>query len=113
MGFETITMTRKHVATVEGSQFQIELFQLSDDPNDREWFRRRLDVASQGRRWIILAEVGIITKLRWARSKDKDDVRDVVAVQDGRIDWDYVHSWCECHGTREFLNEIRASMPPI
>ena len=37
----------------------------------------------------------IITKLRWSllanRSKDRDDARDVIAVQGDRIDWDYVH----------------------
>lgn len=58
-----------------------------------------------------------MTKLRWAllanRSKDRSDVRDVIAVQGGRIDWDYVHRWCDEHGTRALLDEIRASIPPI
>jgi hypothetical protein len=59
----------------------------------------------------------IVTKLRWAimgnRSNDRDDVRDVIAVQNDRIDWDYVHQWCEQHVTRALLDEIRASIPPI
>jgi hypothetical protein len=59
----------------------------------------------------------IITKLRWAllggRSKDREDVRDVIAVQGDRIDWDYVHAWCDRHGTRPLLDEIRRSIPPI
>ena len=50
------------------------------------------------------AEDVIVTKLHWAllanRSKDRDDVRGVIAVQADRIDWDYVHRWCEQHGTR-------------
>ena len=58
-----------------------------------------------------------MTKLRWGilarRSKDLDDVRNVIAVQADRIDWDYVHRWCEQHGTRALLDEIRASIPPI
>jgi hypothetical protein len=29
------------------------------------------------------------------------------------IDWDYVHHWCEQHGTRSLLDEIRASIPVI
>jgi hypothetical protein len=47
------------------------------------------------------------------RSKDRDDARDVIAVQGDRIDWEYVYSWCEQHGTRGLLDEIRQSIPPI
>jgi hypothetical protein len=56
----------------------------------------------------------IVTKLRWARPKDKDDVRNVIAVQgDERIDWGYVHGWTNLHGTTALLDEIRRSIPPI
>jgi hypothetical protein len=59
----------------------------------------------------------IITKLRWVsilkRSKDKDDVRAVLAVQGDNIDWPYVYSWCDQHGTRALLDEIRSSIPPL
>ena len=115
MGFETVTMTRKHVAEVEGSEFQIELFQLGDDPHDRERFHRRHEVQSRGRSMFILSlEDVIVTKLRWARSKDKDDVRDVIAVQgQERIDWAYVHRWTDQHGTTALLDEIRRSIPPL
>src|SRR4051812_32857926 len=34
MSFETVTMTRRYVATVEGTPFKIELFHLGDDPHD-------------------------------------------------------------------------------
>ncbi len=58
-----------------------------------------------------------MTKLHWAmlgqRRKECDDVRDVIAVQGNGIDWDYVHYWCDQHGTRALLDEIRASIPPI
>jgi hypothetical protein len=71
-----------------------------------------------GRRvWIPTAEDVNVTKLHGAhlarRSKDRDDARDVIAVQGDRIDWDFVHRWCEQHGTRALLDEIRASIPPI
>jgi hypothetical protein len=63
------------------------------------------------------AEDVIVTKLNWAllaqRSKDRDDISGVIAVQGDRIDWDYVHKWCEVHGTRDLLDELRASLPPI
>jgi len=118
MSFETVTMTTRFVAKVAESPFKIEFFLLSSDPHDRERFRRRRKVAAAGREvWLPTAEDVIITKLRWSlhghRSKDRDDARDVIAVQGDRIDWDYVHTWCEQHGTRGLLDEIRQSIPPI
>jgi hypothetical protein len=118
MAFETVTGTTKHVLDLTDSPFKIELFHLSDDPHDQERFRRRQRVKLLGRETFLpTAEDVIITKLRWAvqarRNKDRDDVRDVIAVQGERIDWDYVHSWCDRHGTREALDEIRRSIPPL
>jgi hypothetical protein len=56
-------------------------------------------------------------KLRWVvlgrRTKDIDDIRDVIAVQGDRLDWEYIHRWCGQHGTREKLEEIRNSIPPL
>lgn len=114
MGFETVTLTRRHVAKVAESSFQIELFQLSDDPHDRERFRRRCEVQLGGRRVLILSvEDVIVTKLRWARPKAREDLRAVIAIQDGHIDWDYVHKWAARHGTAALLDEIRRSIPPM
>jgi predicted nucleotidyltransferase len=114
MSFETVTMTRRFVASVEGTPFEIELFQLGDDPHDRERFLRRRAIETEGRRmYILTAEDIIVTKLRWAPSKDKDDVRDVIAVQGDAIAWDYVYAWADRHGTRGLLDEIRRSIPPI
>ncbi len=118
MSFETVTMRRRYVADVIGTPFKIEFFLLNDDPHNQERFRRRRRVPLLDRQvWIPSVEDVIITKLHWAmlgrRSKDRDDVRDVSAVQGDRIDWDYVHRWCDQHGTRALLDEIRASIPPI
>ncbi len=118
MSFETTTMTLRHIFEVVGIPFKIEIFHLSDDPHDQERFRRRQRVQLFNRDvWLPTAEDVIVTKLRWAyrsrRNKDWDDVRDVIAVQGERIDWDYIHAWCERHGTRTVLDEIRASIPPI
>ncbi len=75
MSFETVTMTRRFVASVEGTPFEIELFQLGDDPHDQERFRRRRGIETEGRRmYILTAEDVIVTKLRWARPKDREDV---------------------------------------
>jgi hypothetical protein len=118
MSFETVTMSRRHVAEVVGTPFKIEFFLLNDDPHNQERFRRRRQVSALGRQvWMPTAEDVIVTKLHWAllanRSKDRDDVHGVIAVQGDRIDWGYVHRWCEQHGTRELLDEIRRSIPPI
>lgn len=118
MTFETITMTRRHVLNVASIPFRIELFHLSDDPHDQERFQRRRRVKLLDREVNLpTAEDVIITKMHWAsiakRSKDKDDVRDVLAVQGSNIDWPYVYGWCDQHGTRALLEEIRSSIPPL
>ena len=116
--FETVTMTISQKLEVVDIPFKIELFHLSEDAHDQERFRRRRQVQLGTRRvWLPTAEDVIITKLRWirqgARSKDWDDVRNVIAVQTDKLDWDYVYSWCDRHGTRVTLDEIRQSIPPI
>jgi hypothetical protein len=118
MSFETVTMSRRFVAEVVGTTFKIEFFLLNDNPHNQERFRRRRQVTLLGRQvWMPTVEDVIVTKLHWAllanRSKDREDVRDVIAVQRDRIDWDYVYHWCDQHGTRELLDEIRRSIPPI
>jgi len=57
-------------------------------------------------------------KLRWAiagksREKDADDARNVLSVQQGRLDMPYIRSWCEKHGSLDLLNEILSSVPPL
>lgn len=118
MSFEGVTMTRRFVASVADSLFKIEFFLLSDEAHDRSRFARRVEAALLGRRvYVQTAEDVIVTKLRWAtnaaRPKDREDLRNLIAVQGDRIDWGYVHGWCEQHGTRALLDEIRASIPPI
>jgi len=118
MMFETATLTRRHVMNVVGVPFKIEFFHLSDDPHDRERFKRRRRVKLQDREVNLpTVEDVIITKLRWVsilkRPKDTDDVRAVLAVQGPNIDWPYVHAWCDQHGTRALLDEIRSSIPPL
>jgi hypothetical protein len=116
--FETVTMTTRNVLTVLEIPFKIELFHLSDDPHDQERFRRRRRVKFLARElYLPTVEDVIVMKLRWStlgkRTKDWDDARNVIAVQGERIDWDYVNSWSERHGTRAILDEIRASIPPL
>jgi hypothetical protein len=118
MSFETVTGTIRNIIQVINTGFKIELFRLSDDPHDQERFRRRRRVTlSHANTCLPTVEDVIVTKLRWTlqgrRTKDWEDVRNVIAVQGERIDWDYVHRWCDQHGTRPTLEEIRRSIPPI
>jgi hypothetical protein len=94
------------------------LFESSDDPHDRARLDRRSRVRLLDRTaYVATAEDMIITKLRWAsrakRSKDIDDVRNIIAVKETEIEWDYVRRWCTAHGTLALLDEIRASIPPL
>jgi len=115
--FETITGTTRFLIKVVETSFRIELFLLSDEPHDQERFARRREARFLGRTiFVPTPEDVIITKLRWSSrttgEKDVLDVRGVVAVQYDRLDWPYVESWCDRHGTRQLLDDIRRSIPP-
>jgi hypothetical protein len=115
-GFETVTGTTRYVIELPRSPFVAELFVRSDDPHDQARFRRRARVALLGREAsVATAEDMIVTKLRWAdaanRAKDRDDVRNMLAVRSGDLDWDYVLHWTDAHGTRALLDEVRSSLP--
>jgi hypothetical protein len=114
--FETVTASRMHVCTVTDSAFRMELFLLTDDPYDRERFDRRYRLSLPfGPVWMPTVEDVIVTKLLWAsragRLKDQDDCRGVIALQGEIVDWEYVCRWCDRHGTRALLDQIRASIP--
>lgn len=112
--FETNTGTQRQNFRVKGSIFKVEMFRLSNDPHDQERFGRRRRVEFQGH--IVFfpsAEDVIVWKLRWARARDKDDVRAVIGVQQQKLDWRYIESWCERHGTRRLLEQIRSTVPKL
>ncbi|MCB1236581.1 MAG: hypothetical protein KDM91_16050, partial [Verrucomicrobiae bacterium] len=105
--FETVTGTFREMVRVKSVPFDIEIFHLSKDAHDQSRFERRLRVKDQlvGREiHVPTTEDVVVTKLRWGkiakRDKDRDDVRNIIAVQgDEALDWDYIHRWCEVHGT--------------
>jgi len=110
--FETNTGTYRQLIRHLRSPFKTELFQLSSDPHDQARFRRKVEVPLFDRRlWLPTAEDVIIMKLRWGRGRDQDDVRGVLAVQGGRLDWPYIEEWCELHRTRALLEQVRKSVP--
>ncbi len=116
--FEGVTGTTRYLIELAGSPFVCELFVRSDDPHDRERFARRQRVRVFDRTACVAsAEDMVVTKLRWAdkaeRSKDRDDVRNILAVRGSDLDWDYLRHWSTEHGTSALLEHIRASIPPL
>ncbi|MDO8794026.1 MAG: hypothetical protein Q7J25_05345 [Vicinamibacterales bacterium] len=116
-GFEAVTGTLRYLIALADSPFVCELFLLSDDAHDRERFsRRQAATVLTHAAFVATAEDMIVTKLRWAagahRSKDRDDIRNILAVQGSGLDWAYLDRWSTVHGTASLLGEIRASVPP-
>ena len=64
---------------------------------------------------VASAEDMIVTKLRWireaGRAKDRDDIRNMLAVRASDLDWTYVRRWALEHDTSTLLDEIQASLP--
>lgn len=118
LGFETVTMTSRYIATHRTPVFKIELFLLGDDPHDVARFARR-KTGTIGNQPIPLPtpEDVVITKLRWSRlgkrSKDIHDAQNVLAVQQGKLDLEYIRHWCDQHATRDLLESTLASIPPL
>lgn len=114
MQFEAITNTVPNVITHVQTGFDIELFRLSDDPHHQERFRRRrrgmVGGLAQGV-WIPTAEDVVVQKLRWHRDKDLVDVRNVIDVRSGELDWEYIRRWAGAHGTLELLERLVAALP--
>ena len=113
MSFETVTGKAQHKFRYRPTKFLVEIFEARmDDPHERARFDRRRAGPVEGRTaFIPTAEDVIIQKLRWfkqiRRTKDRDDVRNVLNEQWNALDWKYIERWCGEHGTSDLLNEIR------
>src|SRR4051812_25228661 len=112
--FETNTGTFKQEIRFSGTPFTVELFRLSKDSFDMERFRRRISMSLLGRTTFVpTAEDVVIMKVRWLREKDRADIKNVLAVQQGKLDWPYIEKWCRAHGTLAKIEEIRRTVPEI
>lgn len=113
-GFEMVTATRKEIIKVAGTIFEIEVFHLSSDEFDRMRFSRKIkaELFNGMITWVATAEDVIVQKLRWlktaARSKDYDDVINVMKRKGERLDFEYITQWCNQHETLEILAKARA-----
>lgn len=115
LAFETVTGSRRIVAHARDSAFQVELFDLTDDPHDRERFARRRRVDVLGRAVTVpTPEDVIINKLRWSkvagRRKDFEDARNVLAVQTATLDREYLNRWCR---DLNLLDELEGIERPL
>lgn len=116
--FDTLTWGRRHVGQSRFMPpFKVELFEMFDDPFVQSEFARRqkVFVPMLGRAtWLPTPEDVVVQKLRWGRSKDLDDARDVLAVQGPEtLDMDYIEKWCAQHGTTERLKAVLSGIPPL
>lgn len=116
MTFETVTGTTRYKLLIPRSAYSIELFIRSEDAHDRLRFSQRVQIDALGRKvWLPIPEDVIIMKLRWARGgkrrKDVDDVLGVMSVQNDSLNWPYLEKWCDQHGTRDLLDQLRADIP--
>ena len=116
--FDTLTWGRRHIGrTLEAPSLKVELFELFDDPFVQEEFRRKIRVfvpLLERTTWLPTAEDVIVQKIRWGRSKDLDDARDVLAVQGTEtLDMAYIRYWCAQHKTSARLDGILESIPPL
>jgi hypothetical protein len=116
--FEMVSATTRYVLKYVGTSFYVELFLLGDDPHDLARFKRRREVNLFGRKVCLpTPEDVLITKLQWLlslrRSRDREDIRNLLKAQSANLDWNYVHGWCDQHGTRELLDEIGKTIPEV
>ena len=116
--FDTLTWGKRHVGKmIDQPHLQVELFELFDDPFVQAQFNRRLQVISDQLEqplWVPTAEDVVVQKLRWARPKDLDDARDILAVQEPEnLDMEYIRNWCRQHDSEGRLDETLAKMPRI
>jgi hypothetical protein len=110
--FETVTGTTKTIIRHVPTKFEIEIFQLSNDPHDQSRFaRRRLTQIYGGYSHVLTAEDVVVTKANWLhranRTKDLLDLQQVIAVQGDSLDWAYIERWADQHGSRALLDRIR------
>lgn len=113
LSFETVTGNYRFIITHAHSCFKVELFLLSSDAHHQQRFARRERQTLESRKvWFQTAEDVIIQKLRWyikiKRSKDRDDVVDVLDTCHEKIDLIYTRFWCAEHGTLVLFEELLA-----
>ena len=111
---ELFTATMRWIVNIEGSPLKLEFFLLNNDPHHLEEFKRRAAVVGAARRNGSLGRDcrGYPhPKATLVPAEGSGRNPHILSVQGGALDVPYIESWCERHGTRARLDEIRRSIP--
>jgi len=98
---------------------KVDLWLLTDEPYDRERFRRRQTVTALGLRFFVSApEDTILMKLHWARvcggsEKQATDALRVYEVQAGGLDAQYLRDWAARLGIDDLLRALIDQAEPL
>ena len=116
--FDTLTWGKRHIGKPsKNSTLEVELFELFDDPFVQSQFKRRQRLALPQisiETWIPTPEDIVVQKLRWGRTKDLDDARDVLATEGtDTLDMPYIEDWCAIHKTTDRLTATLARIPRL
>ena len=90
---------------------KIDFWILHDDEYSQIQFSRRECLDFEGvPACVASAEDTILSKLLWYRitpsDRQLDDVRGILVVREGRLDWDYLRNWADKLGAGDLLRDI-------
>lgn len=116
--FDTLIWGKRHIGKPsQNSTLEVELFELFDDAFVQSQFQRRQCLILPQisiETWIPTPEDIVVQKLRWARPKDLDDARDVLATEGlETLDMPYIENWCAIHKTADRLAATLARIPEM
>jgi len=93
------------------SGVKIDFWMLHDDEYSQVQFSRRQCLDFEGIQACVASpEDTILSKLLRYRitpsDRQLDDVRGILVVREGRLDWDYLHNWADKLGVVDLLRDI-------
>ena len=96
------------------SGLKVDFWILRDDEFNCTEFSRRECLDFEGvQACVATAEDTILSKLLWYRispsERQLDDVRGILEVRKGRLDWDYLHEWARRQGIEDLLAKVRST----
>jgi hypothetical protein len=102
----------------EATGFKVDFWMLKGGEYDRTAFARRVRVHLLGVEMFLPApEDVIIAKLEWHKLSDIDkhyfDARGIAAVQEGRLDTDYIVRWCRSKSLSGSWDRIQSEISTI
>ena len=93
------------------SGVKVDFFILRDDEYSQVQFARRECTTLEGIPACVASpEDTILSKLLWCRiirsERQLEDVKGILAVREGRLDWDYLNQWAKRLGVEDLLRDI-------